>query len=171
MGGSLNCEHSWAGGGPEHSCQLPSDDDPDLGRVWHECHLVAGHVGRGVDLHECECGATDSHEAYLAAKNAEQERYELAVRREAQLNLFLQVMEWKPGDYGWRDRPPTPEEVEAHKGMWIALHGTLAMCGLLDVHLGAIEEGEHLIEMIEDADRWRPVTRELWPAPWPEVTP
>ncbi len=168
----MNCEHSWAGI-PGLSCQLPLDDDPDVGRVFHECHLVAGHVGRGADLHECACEATTSHQDYLGRRRQDREHYEQAVRRNAQLNLFLQVMEWKPGDYGWRDRLPTSEELRAHRGNWAVKGYGFSTCA------AAIEAGggypdrwvDFSYAEIDGITSYRPVTHDLWPAPWPEVTP
>lgn len=65
-----------------------------------------------------------------------------------------------PPDTGWRDRPPTTEEVEAHPDEWVFDDGDEASVCFLK------EQG---IPDVKDV-RWRPVTRELLPAPWPEVS-
>lgn len=75
-------------------------------------------------------------------------------------------------DAGWRDRPPTVEEVRAHRkahpGTAAAFDGGLWLVhppgGMLQVWAlyGAPEES---------GTRWRPLTSDGDPAPWPEVTP
>jgi hypothetical protein len=84
------------------------------------------------------------------------------------------LMDQPPPDTGWRDRPPTPAEVEAHDGLWLWLdHEDPDVPAPYELMLcdGAIFTAEHdplmMAELHSEGDRWRPVDRELWPAPWP----
>ncbi|MEE9383235.1 MAG: hypothetical protein V3V08_07460 [Nannocystaceae bacterium] len=79
-----------------------------------------------------------------------------------------------PPDTGWRDRPPTPAEVEAHsEGVWVWLDesGSPWWTSLM-VSSGVVYDDAHtpipVAEYHPEAQRWRPVTRDLFPAPWPE---
>ena len=90
-------------------------------------------------------------------------------------------------DIGWRDRRPTLAEVELHAkayhGGWLAWpngsHGSHIQVVVLDVGAYGVRgcalsmrywDGE--LSGIEEVHlRWRPVTREMFAAPWPRARP
>ncbi len=71
------------------------------------------------------------------------------------VEIVRALMDQPPPDTGERDRRPTPAEEEAHDGWWIVR--VLGEAEVVRVPKYSKRVGS----------AWRPVTRELWPAPWP----
>lgn len=78
-------------------------------------------------------------------------------------------------DTGWRDRPPTAEEVAAHAlahpcddgcGSWLHRYNGHVEVVALNTRNAAI-----FCAYGRDRSAWRPLTASGDPAPWPEVTP
>ncbi len=91
--------------------------------------------------------------------------------REAEDGI-LALADQPPPDTAWRDRPPTPEEVEAHEGPWILQEAkSIEGAGCYGVANGAAVRSRFAMspKLWTRAIRCRPVTRELWPAPWPKL--
>jgi hypothetical protein len=70
-------------------------------------------------------------------------------------------------EFGWKDRPPTVEELKAHPREWLhkGVHGLI--CQELAIHDG------HVVTWSGSwkgpAGSWMPITPNGYPAPWPKV--
>ncbi len=131
---------------------------------------------------ECHCweagweaawNAALEEAAWVAKANAHEE---CDVAEEIERGIHG-LMDRPPPDTGLRDRNPTPEEFEAHEdGIWIT-ESRVGLCRPLRV---VVQDGVPYCSRLpgdgcmrgiawDEHVRWRPVTRELWPAQWPQT--
>ncbi len=122
--------------------------------------------------------------AMRAAACRDESDYETAARFDAQASVLREALAGKPPpDTGWRDRPPTPEEAEAHdeehRGYF---SGAPWAVRVKADHPGDDHEWgvvwhtpssyapwawDDVHKEVDYFDRWRPLSRDMFPARWP----
>ncbi len=76
---------------------------------------------------------------------------------------------WPGPDYGWRNRPPTVEELKAHPREWLHRGGHGLECRELQVLMDEVMSWNSDSGWHKAAGDWMPLTPDGFPATWPKV--